>query len=109
MKKIIVLLIKCLSGRKVSGISAPDKAARTDLVLCSRALKSADKTALGGRILYKDREQEKKEEEVEEGRVEGGRWISSFHSQQDVVCDCRRPPTWEQQQRQAVYLSTLAY
>lgn len=33
------------------------------------------------------------------GKV-GGRWIASFHSQQDVICECCRPPTQEQQQRQ---------
>lgn len=106
-KKIIVLLIKCLSCRKVNVIPAPDKATHRDPALCLGALKPADKTALGEGFLKKIREGEKEEGE-EEGRV-GGRWIASFHSQQDVICDCCRPPTQEQRQRQAVYLSTLAY
>lgn len=108
MKKIIVLLIKCLSYRRVNVISAPDKAAHTDLALCSGALKSADKTAVGEGFCKKIENERKKKKKKKKGELEG-RWIANFHSQQDVVCDCWRPPTWEQQQRQAVYLSTLAY
>ena len=70
--KIIVLLIKCLSCRKVNVIPAPDKATHRDLALCSGALKPADNTLEKG-FLKQIRDREwKKRGEKEMGEL-GGR------------------------------------
>lgn len=65
VKKIIVLLIKRLSCRKVNVIPAPDKATHRGLLaLCLGALKPADKTALGEGFskMIRAKKKEKKEE-----------------------------------------------